>query len=211
MLRVGLTGGIGSGKSTASGRLAELGAVVIDSDVLAREVVDPGTPGLAAIRAAFGPDVITADGRLDRPRLGQIVFADPDRLAVLNGIVHPLVRTRAAAISAGAGPDSVVVQDVPLLVENNLAADFDLVVVVDAPDEERVTRLTERRGMSVKDARARMAAQAAREERLDAADIVLDNSGSTEDLLGAVDELWLRLQRLATGSALSDPPPTVEA
>jgi dephospho-CoA kinase len=211
MLRVGLTGGIGSGKSTASGRLAELGALVIDSDVLAREVVEPGTPGLAAIRSAFGPEAITPGGGLDRPRLGQIVFADPERLAVLNGIVHPLVRARAAAISAGAGPDSVVVQDVSLLVENNLAADFDLVVVVDAPDEDRVARLTERRGMTVEDARARMAAQATREDRLAAADIVLDNSGSPEELLGSVDDLWPRLQRLAAGSALSDPPPTLEA
>jgi dephospho-CoA kinase len=223
VLRVGLTGGIGSGKSTASGRLAELGAVVIDSDVLAREVVEPGTPGLAAIRAAFGPDVIAADGTLDRPRLGQVVFADPERLAVLNGIVHPLVRARAAAISAAAGPDAVVVQDVPLLVENNLAADFDLIVVVDAPDEDRVTRLTERRGMTAEDARARMAAQATREARLAAADMVLDNSGSPQDLIDQVDELLPRLMRLAAPPGergepgeraeltdLSEPAPTVE-
>jgi dephospho-CoA kinase len=217
VLRVGLTGGIGAGKSTVSGRLAELGAVVIDSDVLAREVVEPGTPGLAAIRAAFGPDVITADGRLDRPRLGQVVFADPERLAVLNGIVHPLVRARAAAISAGAGPDAVVVQDVPLLVENHLAADFDLVVVVDAPDEDRVARLTERRGMTGEDAQARMSAQATRAVRLAAADMVLDNSGSPQDLIDQVDELWPRLLRLAAPPAeptelseLSEPAPTVE-
>jgi dephospho-CoA kinase len=220
VLRVGLTGGIGSGKSTASARLAELGAVVIDSDVLAREVVEPGTPGLAAIRAAFGPDVITADGTLDRPRLGQVVFADPERLAVLNGIVHPLVRARAGAISAAAGPDAVVVQDVPLLVENHLAADFDLVVVVDAPDEDRVTRLTERRGMTAEDAQARMAAQATREVRLAAADMVLDNSGSPQDLVEQVDELWPRLLRLAAPPAepteptepteLSGAAPTVE-
>jgi dephospho-CoA kinase len=214
MLRVGLTGGIGSGKSTASGRLAELGAVVIDSDVLAREVVEAGTPGLAAIRAAFGPDVITADGTLDRPRLGQVVFADLERLAVLNGIVHPLVRARAAAISAGARPDAVVVQDVPLLVENHLAADFDLVVVVDAPDEDRVVRLTERRGMTAEDAQARMSAQATREVRLAAADMVLDNSGSPQDLIDQVDELWPRLLRLAAFpeelTELSEPAPTVE-
>jgi dephospho-CoA kinase len=214
MLRVGLTGGIGSGKSTASGRLAELGAVVIDSDVLAREVVEAGTPGLAAIRAAFGPDVITADGTLDRPRLGQVVFADLERLAVLNGIVHPLVRARAAAISAGARPDAVVVQDVPLLVENHLAADFDLVVVVDAPDEDRVVRLTERRGMTAEDAQARMSAQATREVRLAAADMVLDNSGSPQDLIDQVDELWPRLLRLAAPpeelTELSEPAPTVE-
>ena len=210
MVRVGLTGGIGSGKSTASGRLAELGAVVIDSDVLAREVVEPGTPGLAAIRSAFGPDVITAEGTLDRPRLGQVVFSDPERLAVLNGIVHPLVRARAVAISAAAGPDAVVIQDVPLLVENNLAADYDLVVVVDAPDEIRVERLTERRGMTAEDARARMAAQATREDRLAAADMVLDNSGSPEDLIAQVDELWTRLQGLVGSGGLSEPTPTVE-
>jgi dephospho-CoA kinase len=183
-------------------------------------VVEPGTPGLAAIRAAFGPDVITADGTLDRPRLGQVVFADPERLAVLNGIVHPLVRARAGAISAAAGPDAVVVQDVPLLVENHLAADFDLVVVVDAPDEDRVTRLTERRGMTAEDAQARMAAQATREVRLAAADMVLDNSGSPQDLVEQVDELWPRLLRLAAPPAepteptepteLSGAAPTVE-
>src|SRR5262249_1361906 len=152
----------------------------------------------------FGPDVITADGTLDRPRLGQLVFADPERLAVLNGIVHPLVRARAASISAAAGPHAVVVQDVPLLVENNLAADFDLVGVVDAPDDDRVARLTERRGMTPEDARARMAAQATREERLAAADMVLDNSGTPADLIAQVDELWTRLD------GLSEPAPTVE-
>jgi dephospho-CoA kinase len=200
MLRVGLTGGIGSGKSTASRRLAELGAVVIDSDNLAREVVAPGTPGLHAIRAAFGSGIITPDGTLDRPALGAIVFADAELRAVLNGIVHPLVRARAAAIAAAAPADAVVVQDVPLLVETGMTQDFDIVLVVDAPDDERIARLAEARGMSSEDARARMAAQVTREDRLAAADFVLDNSGSPQDLIEHVDHLWPQLQRLTSSS-----------
>jgi dephospho-CoA kinase len=207
MLTVGLTGGIGSGKSTVSRRLAELGAVVIDSDRLARDVVGPGTPGLAAIRAAFGPGVLAPDGTLDRPALAARVFADPELRAVLNGIVHPLVRQRAASLSRAAPSDAVVVQDVPLLVESGLAASFDLVVVVDAPDDTRVDRL-QARGLSAEDARARMAAQATREERLDAADYVLDNSGSPDHLRVQVDRLWAELRRVG---GLSDVPPTVEA
>jgi dephospho-CoA kinase len=210
MLRVGLTGGIGSGKSTVSRRLAELGAVVIDSDVLAREVVEPGTPGLAAIRAAFGPDVIATDGTLDRAALGAIVFADEARLAELNAIVHPLVRERAATLAGLTDDDAVLVQDVPLLVETGLADSFDMVLVVDAPDDERVARLVAERGMGAEDARARMAAQASREDRLAAADIVLDNSGTPDALLDEVDHLWPRLQRLASSSPLSEPAPTVE-
>jgi dephospho-CoA kinase len=201
MLRVGLTGGIGSGKSTASRRLAELGAVVIDSDTLAREVVAPGTPGLHAIQTAFGSSVIAPDGTLDRPALGAIVFADAELRAVLNGIVHPLVRARAASIAAAAPADSVVVQDVPLLVETGMTQDFDIVLVVDAPDDERIARLAESRGMSAEDARARMAAQATREDRLAAADFVLDNSGSLEDLIEHVDHLWPQLQRLTSSPA----------
>ena len=204
---VGLTGGIGSGKSTVARRLAELGAVVIDSDVLARQVVEPGTPGLAAIRTAFGPGVIAADGTLDRPALGARVFADPDLRGVLNGIVHPLVRERAAALARAAPSDSVVVQDVPLLVETGLADAFDLVVVVDTPDADRVQRLADDRGMSAEDARARMAAQASREERLDAADFVLDNSGPVQHLLDQVDALWAELQRVRQ---MSEGPHTVE-
>jgi dephospho-CoA kinase len=196
MLRVGLTGGIGSGKSTVSRRLAELGAVVIDSDTLAREVVEPGTPGLLAIRSAFGPGVFAPDGTLDRPALGAIVFADAELRAVLNGIVHPLVRARAASIAAAAPTDAVVVQDVPLLVETGMTDDFDIVLVVDAPEDERIARLAESRGMSADDARARMAAQATREERLEAADFVLENSGSLADLIEHVDHLWPQLQRL---------------
>jgi dephospho-CoA kinase len=200
--RVGLTGGIGSGKSTVARRLAALGALVIDSDVLAREVVEPGTPGLAAIRAAFGPDVIKRDGSLDRPALGRIVFADRGRLDELNAIVHPLVRERAAAIMHEARPSAVVVQDVPLLVETDYTGSFDLVVVVDASDEARIARLAAERGMTAEDVRARMGAQASREERLAAADVVLDNSGSRENLLAQVDRLWQQL---------SEGPLTVEA
>jgi dephospho-CoA kinase len=200
--RVGLTGGIGSGKSTVARRLAALGALVIDSDVLAREVVEPGTPGLAAIREAFGPGVIKRDGSLDRPALGRIVFADRGRLDELNAIVHPLVRERAAAIMHEARPSAVVVQDVPLLVESDYAGSFDLVVVVDAPDEERIARLAAERGMTAEDVRARMGAQASREERLAAADVVLDNSGSREQLMTQVDRLW---------EQLSEGPLTVEA
>jgi dephospho-CoA kinase len=200
--RVGLTGGIGSGKSTVARRLAALGALVIDSDVLAREVVEPGTPGLAAIRAAFGPDVIKRDGSLDRPALGRIVFADRGRLDELNAIVHPLVRERAAAIMHEARPSAVVVQDVPLLVETDYTGSFDLVVVVDASDEARIARLAAERGMTAEDVRARMGAQASREERLAAADVVLDNSGSRDHLLAQVDRLWQQL---------SEGPLTVEA
>lgn len=207
MLSVGLTGGIGSGKSTVARRLAELGAVVIDSDRLAREVVGPGTPGLAAVVAAFGPEVLAPDGSLDRPAVAARVFADPELRAVLNGIVHPLVRARAQTLTQAAPVDAVVVQDVPLLVENGLAASFDLVVVVDAPDDLRVERLTADRGMTDADARARMAAQATREERLEAADFVLDNSGSTQGLLDQVDALWAELRRVG---GLSEPPLTVE-
>jgi dephospho-CoA kinase len=207
VLTVGLTGGIGSGKSTVARRLAELGAQVIDSDVLARQVVEPGTPGLAAIAAAFGPGVLAADGSLDRAALAARVFADPELRAVLNGIVHPLVRERAAALSRAAPADAVVVQDVPLLVESGLAPAFDLVVVVDAPESVRVERLGADRGMSAEDARARIAAQASRDERLEAADYVLDNSGSAEHLLDQVDQLWAELRRVG---GLSDRPPTVE-
>ncbi len=210
MLRVGLTGGIGSGKSTVSRRLAELGAVVIDSDVLAREVVEPGTPGLAAIVAAFGQRVLAADGSLDRPALSAIVFADEDALAVLNGIVHPLVRERADRLARAAAPDAVLVQDVPLLVESGLDDSFDMVLVVDAPEDERVARLVRERGMTEEDARARMAVQATREERNAAADIVLDNSGTPGALLDEVDHLWPGLERLAAPPSLSDPPPTLE-
>jgi dephospho-CoA kinase len=207
VLRVGLTGGIGSGKSTVSRRLAELGAVVIDSDVLAREVVEPGTPGHAAVVSAFGPGVVGRDGALDRPALARLVFADSNLLAVLNGIVHPLVRARADSIASSAPDDAVVVQDVPLLVETGLADAFDLVVVVDAPEEDRVNRIVQDRAMSAEQVRDRMAVQADRRQRIAAADYVLDNSGARSALLAQVDRLWEDLRR---ANGLSAPTLTVE-
>ncbi|WP_138442850.1 dephospho-CoA kinase [Sinomonas susongensis] len=190
MLRVGLTGGIASGKSEVARRLVELGAVLVDADLIAREVVEPGTDGLAEIAEAFGPEILTADGALDRAALGALVFADPSRRELLNSIVHPRVRARAAAIVAQAPADAVVVQDIPLLVETGQAANFDAVVVVDAPDDLRIRRLGERNGLTEEQSRARMAAQASREERLEAADYVIENSGSLRELRDAVDRLW---------------------
>lgn len=190
MLKIGLTGGIAAGKSVASSRLRELGAVVIDADALARAVVEPGTAGLAKVVEAFSRSVLTPDGGLDRAKLGALVFSNPDRLAVLNSIIHPLVRQRAAVLSADAAPSGVVVQDIPLLVETGQGSNFHLVLVVDAPDETRVQRMTQHRQMSPADAHARMAAQAGRQDRLAAADVVLDNSGSKDELRDAVDRLW---------------------
>jgi dephospho-CoA kinase len=197
MLKVGLTGGIGAGKSEVSRLLVEHGAVLIDADRIAREVVEPGTPGLAAIVDAFGRDVLAADGGLDRPKLGSIVFADPDRLAVLNSIVHPLVGARSRALESAAADDAVVVHDVPLLAENALAPLYDLVVVVDASPETQLDRLVRLRGMAEEDARARMAAQATREKRLEIADIVIDNDVPLEDLRQRVTDVWGDLVRRA--------------
>ncbi|MFI6940876.1 dephospho-CoA kinase [Streptomyces sp. NPDC050418] len=190
MLKVGLTGGIGAGKSSVSGLLDAYGAVLIDADRIAREVVAPGTPGLAAVVEAFGEEILAADGTLDRPRLGSIVFADPERLAVLNGIVHPLVGARSAELERAAAEDAVVVHDVPLLAENGLAPLYDLVVVVDASPGTQLDRLVRLRGMSEDDARARMAAQATREKRLEIADVVIDNDGPLEDLEPQVRAVW---------------------
>jgi dephospho-CoA kinase len=189
VLRIGLTGGIGSGKSTVSALLVQRGAVLVDADLIAREVVQPGTPGLAAVVEAFGPGVLAADGSLDRPALAAIVFADPDARRRLDGIVHPLVRARAAELIAAAPPDAVVVQDVPLLVETGQSASYDLVLVVEADQETRVARLVER-GLTEADARARIAAQATDEQRRAVADVVLDNSGSREQLAAQVDRFW---------------------
>ncbi|CAM3984947.1 dephospho-CoA kinase [Nocardiopsis rhodophaea] len=201
MLRVGLTGGIGSGKSEVSRRLAAHGALVIDADQLAREVVEPGTSGLAEIVAEFGEEVLTPEGELDRPRLGEIVFADADKLARLNAIVHPRVGERTEGLMAQAAEDAIVVYDVPLLVENGLGALYDLVVVVDAPEETRIERLINHRGMPEDQARARIKAQATREERLAAADIVVDNAGTVADLDRAVADLWKRLVERAAAHA----------
>ncbi|MFF4405430.1 dephospho-CoA kinase [Streptomyces sp. NPDC001262] len=201
MLTVGLTGGIGAGKSEVSRLLASYGAVLVDADRIAREVVEPGTPGLAAVVAEFGPEILTPDGSLDRPRLGAIVFADEKRLAALNAIVHPLVRARSAELEAAAGPDAVVVNDVPLLAENGLAPLYDLVVVVDAADATRLDRLVRLRGMTADEARARMAAQATREERLAVADLVIDNDGPLAALEPRVREVWAELCRRAAHGA----------
>ncbi|MEU3042191.1 dephospho-CoA kinase [Streptomyces diastaticus] len=200
MLIVGLTGGIGAGKSEVSRLLVEHGALLVDADRIAREVVEPGTPGLAAVVEAFGESVLAADGSLDRPRLGEIVFADPERRAVLNGIVHPLVGARSAELQRQAPKDGVVVHDVPLLAENGLAELYDLVIVVDVEPRTQVERLTRSRGMSEEDARARMAAQAGREERLAVADIVIDNEVSLEELRGRVAEVWAELEERAKAS-----------
>ncbi|MEU2109837.1 dephospho-CoA kinase [Streptomyces sp. NPDC019507] len=197
MLKVGLTGGIGAGKSEVSRLLASYGAVLIDADKIAREVVEPGTPGLAAVVEAFGPDVLTPEGTLDRPRLGAIVFSDAERLARLNAIVHPLVGARSAELEAAAGPDAVVVHDVPLLTENGLAPLYDLVVVVDAAPETQLDRLVRQRGMTESEARARMAAQATREQRRAIADVLIDNDGPREALEPQVRTVWAELRERA--------------
>ncbi|PZG94790.1 dephospho-CoA kinase [Streptomyces sp. NTH33] len=200
MLSVGLTGGIGAGKSEVSRLLVECGAVLIDADRIAREVVAPGTPGLQAVVEAFGRDVLAEDGSLDRPRLGAIVFADPEKLAVLNSIVHPLVGARSRELQEAAAEDAVVVHDVPLLTENGLAPLYDVVVVVDASPETQRDRLVRLRGMTEGDARARMAAQATREKRLEIADIVIDNDVPLERLEERVREVWTDLTRRAHAS-----------
>ena len=201
MLKVGLTGGIGSGKSTVSARLAEHGAVVIDADLLAREVVAAGTPGLAEIVTAFGPDVVGPDGELDRAEMGRRVFGDDQARARLEQIIHPRVRARAAEIEAAAGDDAIVVHDIPLLVETGQAGSFDVVLVVDAPPDVQVQRLVEHRAMSEEEARSRIAAQAGREQRLAAADHVLSNDGSLEQLQAAADQVWDDLSTRATRSS----------
>jgi dephospho-CoA kinase len=197
MLRVGLTGGIGAGKSEVSRRLAAQGAILIDADAIARAVVEPGTPGLAAVTGAFGAGVLRADGSLHREALGEIVFADPGKLERLNRIVHPLVGERMAELEREAAQDAIVVHDVPLLAENDLAAGYDLVVVVDAPPHVQLDRLTRQRGMTAEQAQARMAAQASRDKRLAIADLVVDNSGSLAELDRQVGDLWAELRRRA--------------
>lgn len=199
MLRVGLTGGIGSGKSEVSRLLAGHGAVIVDADAAAREVVAPGTPGLTAVVDAFGPAVLRADGELDRGKVAAIAFTDAAALARLNAIVHPLVGERMRSLAEGAGPDAVVVYDIPLLAENALGSAYDVVVVVDVPLDIAVGRLTTQRGMSESDARARIATQATREQRLAIADVVIDNSGDRASLAAQVDRLWVDLTARAAG------------
>ncbi|MGW7573697.1 dephospho-CoA kinase [Streptomyces sp. NPDC054765] len=194
MVKVGLTGGIGAGKSAVSRLLASYGAVIVDADKIAREVVEPGTPGLAAVVEEFGGGVLAPDGTLDRPKLGGIVFSDPGKLKALNAIVHPLVGARSAELEASAGPDAVVVHDVPLLTENGLAPLYDLVVVVDAAPQTQLDRLVQLRGMAQDEAKSRMAAQATREQRLAVADLVIDNDGPLEALEPQVRAVWERLR-----------------
>ncbi|MFW5474247.1 dephospho-CoA kinase [Knoellia sp. CPCC 206450] len=190
MLRVGLTGGIGSGKSTVARTLADLGAVVVDADAVAREVVEPGEPALAAIRDRFGDDVFGEDGSLDRPALGRVVFGDAAALADLESITHPAIWRRTAELLEQAPNDAVLVHDMPLVVEKSMGADYHLVVVVGADEDERLTRLVRDRGMSEKDARSRIAAQADDDARRAAADVWLDNDGTPEQLEVEVRRLW---------------------
>ncbi|RYI98484.1 MAG: dephospho-CoA kinase [Actinomycetales bacterium] len=193
MTTIVLTGGIGTGKSTVSRQLAQHGAVVVDYDLLAREAVEPGSPGLAAIVERFGDDILSADGTLDRPALGSLVFADESARRDLEAITHPAVRDLAVQQVLTAGPDAVVVHDIPLFVESGAAPPHDLVVVVDVSEAVQVERLVRDRGMTEDEAHARIAAQASREQRLAVADVVLDNSGTPDELTAAVDALWERL------------------
>lgn len=190
MLRIGLTGGIGAGKSTASKELAALGAVVIDADLIAREVVEPGSPGLAALAERFGDGILAADGSLDRPALAAAAFTDEQSRLALNAILHPLIGARTAEHLAQAPADAIVVQDIPLLVENAMAPAFELVAIVFVDEVQRLRRLTELRGMDEGDARARIAAQASDEQRLAVADVRLDNNGGPEELVSQVRKLW---------------------
>jgi len=199
VLRVGLTGGIGAGKSEVSRRLARYGAIVVDADAIAREVVEPGTDGLAEVVAAFGREVLLPDGGLDRARLGDVVFGDPEARRRLNAIVHPRVGQRMTELDQAAGPDAIVVHDVPLIAENGRSDAYDMVVVVDAPPRTQIERLTRSRDMTREQAQARMAAQASREQRLAIADIVIDNSGSLAELDRQVGDLWAQLRRRAAG------------
>ena len=196
MILVGLTGGIGSGKSTVSSLLAERGAVVIDADLIVREVQSPGSPVLAALAEAFGAQVIAADGSLDRPAVAAIVFEDPAALEKINAIVHPAVaKEMNARILAERASDHVVVLDIPLLTENPREG-LQGKIVVDVPVETQVARLVSSRGFTENDARARIARQATRERRLEGADFVVDNSGSIDDLKPRIDELWTWLLSL---------------
>ena len=202
MLRVGLTGGIGSGKSSVSAILASLGAIIIDYDQLARDVVTPGTPALAAIAQRFGPSVLGADGSLDRPALGAIVFSDPAARAALELITHPAIRELAVQSEASAPDDAIVVHDNPLLVEMGGDTHCDVVIVVDVPPEAQLKRLMGSRGMTESEARARIGAQASRGVRTGAADLLIDNTGPLDGLASIVGGIWdeLVLRAAATGN-----------
>jgi len=190
VLRIGLSGGIGAGKSTVSSTFSELGGIVVDGDVIAREVVEPGTEGLGKLVDAFGKDILHDDGSLNRPALASIAFSDDEKRKTLNGIVHPLVAHRRSELIAAAADDAVIVEDIPLLVESGMAPMFPLVVIVHADEDLRVKRLIEHRGFTEEDARARIAAQATEEQRRAVADVWLDNSGSAGALVEQARELW---------------------
>jgi len=208
VLRIGLTGGIGAGKSTVSATFHELGGVIVDGDVIAREVVEPGTPGLASLVDAFGEDILTPDGALNRPALAKIAFSDDEKRATLNGIVHPLVAQRRSELIAAADEDAVVIEDIPLLVESQMAPLFGLVIIVHADADVRVERLIEYRGFSEDDARARIAAQATEEQRRAVADVWLDNAGEPEDLVATARRLWRdRIAPFAANLAAGRPAP----
>ncbi len=208
MLRIGLTGGIGAGKSTVSATFSQCGGIVVDGDVISREVVEPGTEGLAKLVDAFGSHILTADGALDRPALAAIAFSDEEKRQTLNGIVHPLVAHRRSDLIAAAGEDAVIVEDIPLLVESQMAPMFPLVVIVNADPEVRVRRLIEYRGFSEADARARIAAQATEEQRRAVADVWLDNSGSAGRLVEQARDLWYqRILPFAHNVATRTPAP----
>ncbi|MBB3606845.1 dephospho-CoA kinase [Mycolicibacterium sp. BK556] len=216
MLRIGLTGGIGAGKSTVSATFSECGGIVVDGDVISREVVEPGTEGLAKLVDAFGSKILLPDGALDRPALASIAFSDEEKRQTLNGIVHPLVATRRSELIAAAGEDAVIVEDIPLLVESQMAPMFPLVIIVNADPEVRVKRLIEYRGFSEDDARARIAMQATEEQRRLVADVWLDNSGSSGQLVEKARELWYQRilpfsHNLATRTPVPSPPALVPA
>lgn len=198
-MRVGLTGGVASGKSTVAAVLVDLGVVLVDADVLAREVVARGTDGLSEVVEAFGREVLTDDGELDRPAVGRLVFGDAERRRTLEGIIHPRVRACAAEIEAAAPAGALVVHDIPLLVETGQAGDFDAVVVVDAPGSTQRERMITRRGMSAEDADARIAAQADRDARLAVATHVVENTGDLATLRARVEEVHADLLAAAAG------------
>ena len=199
-LHVGLTGGIGAGKSTVARLLAEHGAIVLDADLAARAVVEPGTAGLAEVVEAFGDGVLREDGSLDRAALAAVVFTDEEQRERLNAIVHPRVRTWMAERVAAVPEGSIVIQDVPLLVEGGGAGLFEFVIVVDADDETRIRRLVEDRGMTEDEARARIKAQASRAQRNAAADRIIDNGGGRDELASAVSDLWHELDGIRSRS-----------
>ena len=193
MRRIALTGGIASGKTMVADELARRGAIIIDSDILAREVVEPGTPGLRAIVERFGEDILNGDGTLDRARLGGIIFSNDEARADLNAIVHPLVRKRSDELAAQAPDDAVVIHVIPLLVETGLNRTFDGIIVVDVPASTQVRRLMRRNSLEMDDAWARVRAQASRQDRVEVADWVIDNSGDEASTLRQVDDLWREL------------------